>query len=92
MNMNILQTTFLLFATVFLVSATPNTPRLTWKREFDPHDVPTFGIVRGQGKHLNSNGTEVCEGTTDDDGHPVDIPCDCPPPWDEFVKVSFSEN
>jgi len=45
--------------------------------------VPDFGIQPG----VNPTGTGDCDGTTNDAGQVVKIPCSCPPDRTSFIQV-----
>jgi len=81
--MKSIQTSLLLFAAVFLVSAAPNSPIEFARRDVDPNLVPEFGLQAG----LNPTGSGDCDGIPNAAGVPIKVPCSCPPPRSEFIKA-----
>lgn len=51
----------------------------------DPALIPEFGVQAG----VNPTGTGDCDGITNSAGKVIRIPCFCPPPRSDFIKVSF---
>jgi len=73
--------TLLLSPTVVLISAAPSS--FIVKRDVDPSLVPDFGHQAG----LNSTAAG-CDGIRNDEGKVIKVPCFCPPPREDFIKVS----
>jgi len=80
MNLKFIHT-LLLSLNVVLISAAPSFPIV--KRDVDPSLVPDFGHQAG----LNPT-QEGCDGITNDAGKVIKVPCFCPPPVADFIKVS----
>ncbi|KAH9858901.1 hypothetical protein C2E23DRAFT_717963 [Lenzites betulinus] len=52
------------------------------RRDVNPDLVPQFGVTAG----VNPDGTGNCDGIIVD-GKPALIPCQCPPPRDQFIQL-----
>ena len=49
-----------------------------------PEDlIPPFGVTPG----VNPSGTGECDGINGPTGKPIKIPCQCPPPREQFIAV-----
>lgn len=70
-------------ATLSIITSVSSIPM---KREVDTSLVPDFGVQSG----VNPTGTGDCDGTTNDAGQIVKIPCSCPPDRTTFIQVCSS--
>ncbi|KAG6902538.1 hypothetical protein C0995_015356 [Termitomyces sp. Mi166 len=68
-------------ATPASTSATLSARTLT-SHEIDTSFIPQFGVNPG----VNPTGTGDCDGTTNDAGQVIKIPCSCPPDRNTFIQ------
>ena len=74
---------YAIFALVSSVSAMPALSNRYMKRDVPSNLIPPFGVERGR----NPSGTGNCDGINDKNGKPIKIPCQCPPPREQFIAV-----
>jgi len=79
--MKFIYAVFALSAVVSSVSATPTLFNRYIKRDVPSDLIPQFGVTAG----LNPSGTGDCDGVDGPTGQPIKIPCDCPPPREQFI-------
>ncbi|KAL7279514.1 hypothetical protein PYCCODRAFT_1439817 [Trametes coccinea BRFM310] len=72
--------TFVLSAAAIAVSVSS---RPLARRDVNPDLVPQFGVQPG----VNPDGTGNCDGILGANGKPILIPCQCPPPRDQFIDL-----
>ncbi|KAI0823414.1 hypothetical protein BC628DRAFT_1325023 [Trametes gibbosa] len=53
------------------------------KRDVNSALIPQFGVTAG----TNPDGTGNCDGINGANGKPILIPCQCPPPRDQFIQL-----
>jgi hypothetical protein len=70
---------FSLFAALFIATVSSAPVR----RDVDPSLIPPFGHDAG----INPTGTGNCDGAViGSNGQPIEVPCTCPPPRDQFIS------
>jgi len=74
---------FALSAVVSSVSAIPALSNRYMKRDVPSDLIPQFGITAG----VNPSGTGNCDGINGANGKPILIPCQCPPPREQFIAA-----
>lgn len=84
--MKFIYAVFAIFAVVWSVSATPAPHNRYMKRNVPENLIPQFGVTAG----VNPAGTADCDGIDGPNGQPIKIPCDCPPPREQFIAVNFT--